>query len=111
MMKLPNGHLAVMTDEKLLGYLLNESHPSNPGHAELFRTLLGIGPNNADVLRNALLKAAANEDATPGTPSPFGDKYEIRFEMTGPKRVYTILSIWIIEYGRSEPRLVTAFIE
>jgi hypothetical protein len=110
-MKLPNGHSAIVTDEKLVGYLLNEGHPDQPGHAELFRLLLGITPANADVLRSALLQAAARGDATPGSSSPFGTKYEIRFDMPGQKRAYTILSVWIIERGQTDPRLVTAFIE
>ena len=110
-MKMPNGHLAVVTDEKLFGYLLNEEHPTNPGHAELFRILLGIEGSNAEPLRIALLTAAANEDATPGDFSPFGEKFEIRFAMTGLKGTYTILSVWIIADDRTEPRLVTAFIE
>jgi hypothetical protein len=110
-MKLPNGSRAIVTDEKLLGYLLNEQHPTQAGHAELFRILLGVGPANAEVLRTALLDAARTRDATEGTASPYGSKYEIRFDMTGPRKTYTILSIWIIEHGKNEPRLVTAFIE
>jgi hypothetical protein len=109
--KLPNGNRATVTDEKLLGYLLNEGHPDQPGHAELFRLLLGITPANAEVLRSALLEAAAGSDVTVGTRSPFGAKYEIRFDMTGPRKAYTILSVWIIENGQDVPRLITAFIE
>lgn len=110
-MKLPNGNQAIVTDAKLLGYLLNEQHESQPGHAELFRRLLDIGPENAEHLRDALLNAARNHEAVPGRPSPHGEKFEIRFDMTGPHAVYTIISVWIIAQGQTEPRLVTAFIE
>jgi hypothetical protein len=110
-MKLPNGDRAIVPDDKLFGYLLNESHESQPGHAELFRALMGIGPKNGEILRRALLDAALRQDAAPGSPSPHGAKYEVRFEMTGPRGTYTILSIWIIEHGKSDPRLVTAYIE
>ena|SRR5206468_9228274 len=110
-MKLPNGWRAIVPDEKLIDYLLNEQHETQPGHAELFRRLLGIGPANAEVLRTALLSAAATEDVTPGNPSPYGTKYELRFQMTGPGGSYTILSVWIIEFGKNDPRLVTAYIE
>ena len=110
-MKLPNGHRAVVPDDKLLDYLLNEEHRNQSGHAALLRLLLGVTQANADALRSALLDAAATCEASPGGPSPFGTKYEVRFEMTGPRRVYTILSVWIIEPDREDPRLVTAFVE
>jgi hypothetical protein len=110
-MKMPNGDRAIVSDDKLLGYLLNENHPDQPGHAELFRVLLGISLTNAELLRSALLDAAATGDATAGASSRFGTKYLIQFPMTGPRREYTILSVWIIETGHDEPRLVTAFIE
>ena len=62
-------------------------------------------------LWSALLAAAEMREASPGGPSPYGAKFEVRFEMTGPRGTYTILSIWIIEDGQQNPRLVTAFIE
>jgi hypothetical protein len=110
-MRMPNGDKAVITDDKLLGYLLNDAHPTNPGHALLFRALLGISTSNVEVLRQALLRAAATGEAMPGTPSEFGEKYEIRFEMTGPRGSFTILSVWIVERGASNPRLVTAYVD
>ncbi len=109
-MKLPNGDKAVVPDDKLYGYLLNEGHETQPGHAVLFRVLLGITPANADRLRSALLDAAAGQPARYGDPSPFGVKYEIEFEMDGPRGRYTVLSVWIIEHGKDRPRLVTAII-
>ena len=110
-MKLPNGPLAIVSDQKLFGFLLNEEHETQPGHADLFHRLLGITSDNGETLRSALLNAAATQEATSGAASPYGDKYEIRFEMTGLRRSYTILSVWMIERGQTNPRLVTAFIE
>jgi len=112
---LPNGDLAIVPDEKLLDYL-NENHPEQPGHAQLFRSLLGIGPEQALVFKARLLEAAASAEATTGKPSNHGSKYEIRFEMTGPRGPRTILSVWIVEHLHDTasphvPRLVTAYIE
>lgn len=76
-----------------------------------FPVLLDIDTSNAEEFRTALLRAAATEDAVAGAPSPFGEKFEIRFSMTGSKKSYTILSVWIIETGTAIPRLVTAFVE
>ena len=110
-MKLPNGDRAIVPEEKLLNFLLNPNHPEQPGHAILFKELLGIGPESADMLRMALLRAAAESEASLGQISPYGQKYEIKFSMTGPRGVYTVLSVWIIESSDVILRLVTAFIE
>jgi len=84
-MKLPHGDKAVIPPEKLSEYLLNADHPQQPGHAILFRSLLGVTPDRAEKLRRALLNAAANRPAAPGRPSPYGDKYEVTFRMSGPR--------------------------
>ena len=110
-MKLPNGDRAVVSDEKLYGYLLNLKHTDGGSHTYLFKTLLGIDRSNGELLRHALLDTAANDPATPGQPSRFGTKYEVRFPMHGPRGTYTVLSVWIIDEGADVPRIVTAYIE
>lgn len=109
-MKLPNGDRALISDEKLLRYILNPMHPVGGPHAILFDRLLGINLTCADVLRQALLAAVRDEDAVPGKSSAYGDKFEVRFSLTGPRGRYTVLSIWIILTGDDVPQLVTAYI-
>ncbi|MDQ7012625.1 MAG: hypothetical protein Q9O74_01860 [Planctomycetota bacterium] len=69
-MKLPGGDKAIVSDEKLLGYLLNPNHEHGASKAYLFKTLLGIERENAEVLRLALLDAARDRDTTRGQESP-----------------------------------------
>jgi hypothetical protein len=109
-MKMPNGENALVGDEKLLHYLLNPLHPVGGAHATLFDRLLGINRTCADVLRHALLRAAVQEEATAGKPSAFGQKFEIRFSLSGPRGSYTVLSVWMIRTGATAPELVTAYI-
>lgn len=109
-MKLPNGDKAIIDDEKLLDFVLNDQHRYGKDHAYLFRSLLGITAENCLVLREALRDAAVQAPATFGQPSPYGVKYEIQFPMKGPKGTYTVLSAWIIDHGASIPRLVTVYI-
>jgi hypothetical protein len=109
-MKMPNGQHAVVGDEKLLHYLLNPLHPVGGPHAILFDRLLGINRTCADVLRQALLRAASEEEAIIGKPSAFGEKFEIRFSLNGPRGSYTVLSVWMIKAGTDVPELVTAYI-
>jgi hypothetical protein len=110
-MKLPNGDKAVVSQRKLLGYILNPNHKDGKEHALLFDRLLGINLTNAHLLYDALIKAAVDEDAVLGKPSPYGEKYQIRFQMTGSRGSYTVLSIWMIRPTVPVPHLVTAFID
>ena len=110
-MKLPNGDRAVVDDVKLWGYVLNPNHSHGRAHAYLFKALLGIDLSSWQELRDELLRAAREEEAIQGQSSAYGEKYEVRFSMTGPRGHYTILSVWIIAIGESIPRLVTAYIE
>jgi hypothetical protein len=109
-MKMPNADLATITDEKLLRYVLNPAHAVGGPHAKLFDRLLGINLACADVLREALLRAASDEEASLGKPSPFGQKFEIRFSLTGPNGSYNILSVWMIKTGTASPQLITAYV-
>ncbi len=110
-MRLPNGEKAVVDDVKLLQYILNPAHPHGRTHAHLFDRLLGINLATADVLRQALLQAAKTGDAIAGQRSEFGAKYEIRFSLGGPRGMYNVLSVWMLESADASPRLVTAYVE
>jgi len=109
-MKLPNGERASLSDEELLRYVLNPQHPVGGPHTELFDRLLGINRTCADVLRQALLRATRDEEATLGKPSAYGRKFEIRFPLTGPRGSYNVLSVWMIRSGTDVPQLVTAYV-
>jgi hypothetical protein len=102
-MKLPNGTRAVVEDDKLRDYVLNASHPVGRHHAILFQKLLGINWANAQVLKQALLTAAIEEDVTREIPTPFGLKYEMRFVVRGPRGVKDLLAVWIINEGTDYP--------
>jgi hypothetical protein len=110
-MKLPNGERAQIDDQKLLGYALNPAHPAGKQHARLFDRLLGINLANADVLRQALIDAARDGEAIAGKASRYGTKYEVRFEMTGTRGRYNVLSVWIVPTGSLIAHLVTVYIE
>jgi len=110
-MTLPNGHLAVVEDAKLHGYVLNPAHPVGRHHAVLFDTLLGISLRNADVLKEALLSAATEEEVFREHASPYGRKYEMRFPIVGPKGEKAVRAVWIVDEGGNRPRLVTCYVE
>ena len=110
-MKLPNGRQAIVDAEKLLEYVLNPKHPVGRHHAVLFERLLGITRANHEELRTALLDAAAEQDVQEGKSSSHGRKFEMRFEMSGPREAKTVLAVWLIETGSDRPRLITCYVE
>ena len=60
-MKLPNGERADL-GTKLEDYVLNPNHWEGRHKARVFESTLGITVNNQEVLREAILEAAANSD-------------------------------------------------
>src|SRR5436305_1841178 len=111
-MKLPNGSRAnVDIQGKLLGYCLNRSHRRGRNKALIFEAVLGVTPENAQILRDALLGAAAHLDAKIKDQSDDATKYEIVLPVTGPRGTALVVSGWVIEAGDEIPRLTTCYVK
>ena len=108
--KLPNGERADL-GSKLGDYCLNPLHRHGQHKARVFQSVLGISLANAEVLRDALRKAASTaEDAVHHGNNGFGEVYELRFPLATGQGSATILSAWVIRDGEDYPRLTTCFI-
>lgn len=107
--RLPNAESAIVDEAKVRDYLLLAANPRSRGKPAFFHSL-GYGLDNAELLRQALLKIAESDTAEEGKPSPFGRKFEIRATLSGPSgRTARINTVWIIETGTTAPRFVTAY--
>jgi Domain of unknown function (DUF6883) len=109
-MKLPGGKRATVDITKLRDYCLNEHHSRGRHKARVFGSRLGLTAADADVLRQALLKAAIESEVTAGERDDFGQRYVLDFELTGPKGKATVRSSWIILSGQAFPRLISCYI-
>lgn len=109
-MKLPNGERAVIDPRKLLGYSLDPEHDEGQHKAHLFESLLGVTRQNAELLHEAVEKAAVSGDAAIGKLDKYGQRYAIDFAFTGPGGTRTIRTAWIVRTDEDFPRLVTCFI-
>lgn len=108
-MNLPNAQLAVVEQEKIVGYLLNAAHPDNGGKAAFFLSL-GFSADNWQTLAASFRKAAENHPVKNSVVSPHGAKYVIDCKIATPSgRTPRVRMVWIIDAGRSAPRLVTAY--
>ncbi len=109
-MKLPKRDQAAIDPRKLTDYVLSTEHDDGKPKARLFRVLLGIGPDNADQLTNALRDAAAHGEASLGRLDRYGRRSMVDFDFTGPKGKVTIRSVWIVREKQTVPDLVTCYI-
>lgn len=109
-MRLPNGDRADL-GTKLEDYTLNHLHREGRHKVRVFESILGITADNADVLRRALLDAAAASDQVEARgDSGFGNIYILRFPLSTAKGSGTVVSVWIVRHGEDFPRLTTCYI-
>ena len=109
-MKLPNPEQAVVDIAKLRDYCLSRRHTRGRHKARVFASVLGIGEGDAGLLREALLDAARNSEATPVEADRYGRRYLLDFELSGPGGRGTIRSSWIVLAGENVPRLISCYV-
>ena len=109
-MRLPNAENADL-GTKLDEYVLNPLHHEGMHKARVFESALGITRSNAEVLRRALLDAAARSDRVEWRgDNGFGDVFVLRFPVTTVVGTATVLSAWIVRPEKGFPRLITCYI-
>jgi hypothetical protein len=98
---------AIIPHEKLRDYILSPSHPDGRAKAA-FLSRLGYTQGDWQRLELDLRQQHLTEDARPGRPSPYGEKYELLSELKGPNgKRGRVRTVWITLWGETAPRLVT----
>lgn len=105
-MRLPHYEQAVISDEKIVNYLLSSTHPVGQFKAKFFRTL-GYGADNWEQFKNDI-KALLVNDAILKEKTEFGQKYEVAGMVRGPLKTANIVTVWIILNDDELPRFITA---
>ena len=109
-MKLPNGQNCDL-GTKLEDYFLNPLHREGRHKARVFRSVLGITQDNAEVLRAAIRSAAASSDeAEARGDNGFGHVFTLRFVMASGGGRATVMTGWIVLHNEDFPRLTTCYI-
>jgi hypothetical protein len=86
-MLLPSGDQAIVEIAKLRDYCLSPNHPRGRHKARVFAATLGITAADAEMLRTALLDAAAHANAILTDYDVYGQRYVVDFQMHGPHGV------------------------
>ncbi len=109
-MRSPDGERAVVDVAKLRDYCLSPVHPRGRHKARVFASALSLTSADADSLREELLRAARDGQATEGHSDQFGKRYTIDLELVRGKRRAMIRSAWIIRRGEGIPRLASCYV-
>jgi hypothetical protein len=108
-MRMPGADEAVVTREKITGYLLSASHPVGRHKARFFRQN-GFSPDQWTVLAEALVAHGKTNRVSNTQDSIFGTKYTVEGPLTTPGPAKPeVRTIWFVPRGESRPLLVTAY--
>jgi hypothetical protein len=108
-MKLPNVERVVVAQEKVIDYLLSDTHRDGQ-HKAVFFKRFGFRVEEWEELASALRGHAVEHAITRVEVSPYGQRYVIEGSIRSPDgRNPIIRSIWFVEAGEDMPRFVTAY--
>jgi len=108
-MKIPNNEYSLVADNKITDYLLSETHEIGKHKAEFFKRF-GFSLNEIDTFKYSLIQHSIDRDIVETKHSNFGVKYELKCEFKTPDdRNPCIKTVWIVENGHEEPKLITAY--
>jgi hypothetical protein len=113
---LPNYQNAVIRREKLEKYCLNPEHVSRPhgrssgkDKARVFKAALGYEQTNWEQLKQRILEALPDAEATLRNEDEYGKRYNVTLSIPGPNgNTVPVLTAWIIRPGTDYPFFVTA---
>ena len=108
-MQLPALDRLTISETKLTGYLLSDSHPIGRTKARLFKQF-GYSVEDWQSLADDLASVARHNDVTSVEQSPFGVRYIIDGVLSTPSgRAPPIRTIWFLDNDEQIPHFVTAY--
>lgn len=108
-MKIPNNNQSFVADNKITDYLLSEMHEIGKRKAEFFKRF-GFDLSDVETFKGSLIQHSIDRDIEKTNVSDFGNKYELKCEIKTPdERNPCIVTVWIVENGQQEPKLITAY--
>ena len=108
-MKLPNRNNAIIERRKLTHYLLSLTDEDGKPKAEYFRKV-GFNETNLEDFEYALLAVVSSNEGKTIEKSKFGVKYIVEGLLNSPTgKKFMVRTVWSIDKGVNNPRLVTAY--
>lgn len=108
-MQLPHAETAVVSEAKIVDYLLNPQHPDGAGKAKFFLAA-GFQVTRWQELADAIRELATHSPVTRQMDSIHGRKYIVEGPLQLPDGGRaSIRTVWIADGRDPTPRLVTAY--
>jgi|SRR6266545_4481869 len=108
-MTIPNANRAIISPEKLTGYLLNASHKRGGPKARLLLSV-GYRSDNPQLLESDLRVQHLSLDVTRTHQNAYGVVYEIEGPIKTPNgRSVRFCSVWQVDTGTDVPRFITMY--
>lgn len=108
-MKLQNRDHVVISREKLLKYILSETHSLGRFKAKYFESM-GFNMRNVDALEKCLRSIAKTQQVKDTISSKYGTKYVLEGAVETPNgKTVKLCTVWIIEKEQTRPRFVTTY--
>jgi hypothetical protein len=110
-MKIPNAVDAIIEEVKLTEYLLNANHRRGSSKARLLISL-GYSARDWQCLDQDIRRQHLAADFVEQRDTAWGQRYDIVAPLTGPIGDTVMFhSIWQIDLGSAQPRLITMYPE
>ena len=108
-MRLPNAHLAIVEEQKVIGYLLNPAHRSGASKAHFFLQF-GFRLDAWGTLADALREHGRHCEVSGERETGFGPRYDVNGPLKTPDgRNPQVRTVWQIDHDHVAPRLITAY--
>ena len=76
----------------------------------MFASCLGIGQQDAELLRSVCLRAILSNEATEKVADSHGKRYQVDFVMQRQGKSAIVRTGWIIRTGEDVPRLTSCYV-
>lgn len=109
-MDLPNASKAFVDIRKLIEYSLDFDSPRGRHKARVFKAVLGIEVNDAELLKKLILESVFSGDYILGELDFYGQRYSGRCKIEFGGKSATIQTRWIVRRDEDFPRLTSVFV-
>lgn len=110
-MRLPKAEQARIPTDKLVRYVLDETHPRGRHKARVFASVLAIAARDWRYLHDQILAALPAAAVRATRITPFGVAYEVVVMIDGPNGASApVVTTWIVQ-GSDPPRLTSAWVD